>query len=45
MTNIIMLVVGYFIIPFISGFIVHELCKKFIQSYSDEIYKFEIPKD
>ena len=45
MTNIIMLVVGYFIIPFISAFIVHELCKKFIQSYNDEIYKFEIPKE
>ena len=45
MTNIIMLVAGYFIIPFISAFVVHELCKKFIHSYNDEIYKFEIPKE
>lgn len=45
MTNIILLFVGYFIVPFISGFVVHELCKKFICSYNDEIYKFEIPKE
>ncbi|MBO1199176.1 PTS transporter subunit IIC [Staphylococcus simiae] len=42
--NIILLAIGYFIIPFISGFIVHELCKKFIPLYSNDIYKFEVPK-
>jgi uncharacterized membrane protein len=43
-TNIILLVFGYFIIPFVAGFFVHELCKKFINKYSDELYKFEIPE-
>lgn len=43
-TNIILLVFGYFIIPFVVGFFVHELCKKFINRYSDELYKFEIPE-
>ncbi|MBF7024624.1 PTS transporter subunit IIC [Staphylococcus kloosii] len=43
-TNIILLVFGYFIIPFVAGFFVHELCKKFINRYSDELYKFEIPE-
>ncbi|MBF0814313.1 PTS transporter subunit IIC [Staphylococcus xylosus] len=43
-TNIILLVFGYFIIPFVSAFFVHELCKKFIGKYSDEIYRFEIPR-
>lgn len=42
--NIILLAIGYFVIPFISGFIVHELCKKFIPRYSNDIYKFEVPK-
>ncbi|MGW7977531.1 PTS transporter subunit IIC [Staphylococcus xylosus] len=44
MTNIILLVFAYFIIPFVSAFFVHELCKKFIGKYSDEIYRFEIPR-
>ena len=44
MTNIILLVFGYFVIPFVSAFFVHELCKKFIGKYSDEIYRFEIPR-
>ncbi|MDT3968527.1 hypothetical protein RPO01_12565, partial [Staphylococcus saprophyticus] len=35
---------GYLIIPFVAAFFVHELCKKFIGSYSDDIYRFEIPK-
>lgn len=43
-TNIILLLFGYFIIPFVAGFFVHELCKKFINRYSDELYKFEIPE-
>lgn len=43
-TNIILLVFGYFIIPFVAGFFVHESCKKFINKYSDELYKFEIPE-
>ncbi|PHK50810.1 PTS transporter subunit IIC [Staphylococcus edaphicus] len=42
--NVILLVFGYLIIPFVAAFFVHELCKKFIGSYSDDIYKFEIPK-
>ncbi|MEB6323133.1 PTS transporter subunit IIC [Staphylococcus xylosus] len=44
MTNIILLIFGYFIIPFVAAFFVHELCKKFIAKYSDEIYRFEIPR-
>ena len=40
--NIILLALGYFIVPFISAFIIHELCKKFISSYNDTIYRFEI---
>lgn len=44
MTNIILLIFGYFIIPFLAAFFVHELCKKFIGKYSDEIYRFEIPR-
>ncbi|MGW7889905.1 PTS transporter subunit IIC [Staphylococcus xylosus] len=44
MTNIILLIFGYFIIPFVAAFFVHELCKKFIGEYSDEIYRFEIPR-
>ncbi|MFQ3847258.1 PTS transporter subunit IIC [Staphylococcus shinii] len=44
MTDIILLVFGYFVIPFVSAFFVHELCKKFIGKYSDEIYRFEIPR-
>lgn len=43
--NIIMLIIGYFVVPFTGAFIVHHLCKKFIHSYSDEIYQFEIPKE
>lgn len=43
-TNIILLVFGYFIIPFVAGFFVNELCKRFITRYSDEMYKFEIPE-
>ncbi|MBF7016725.1 PTS transporter subunit IIC [Staphylococcus durrellii] len=43
-TNIILLVFGYFIIPFVAGFFVNELCKRFISRYSDEMYKFEIPE-
>ena len=42
--NIILLIFGYFIIPFVAAFFVHELCKKFIGRYTDEIYSFEIPK-
>lgn len=44
MTNFILLIFGYFIIPFVAAFFVHELCKKFIAKYSDEIYRFEIPR-
>lgn len=40
--NILLLALGYFIVPFISAFIIHELCKKFIPSYNDNIYRFEI---
>lgn len=42
--NIILLALGYFVVPFVSAFIVHELCKKFIPIYSNDIYKFEVPK-
>ncbi|MGV2420052.1 MAG UNVERIFIED_CONTAM: PTS sugar transporter subunit IIC, partial [Staphylococcus saprophyticus] len=42
--NIILLIFGYLIIPFVAAFFVHELCKKFIGNYSDDIYRFEIPK-
>ncbi|MBU7403439.1 PTS transporter subunit IIC [Staphylococcus aureus] len=42
--NIILLALGYFVIPFVSAYIVHELCKKFIPIYSNDIYKFEVPK-
>lgn len=44
-TNIILLAFGYFIIPFVLGFLVHQLCKKVIPGYNDDIYKFELPKD
>lgn len=44
MTNIILLAIGYFIIPFVSAFFVHMLCKRFINSYNDGIYRFDIPK-
>lgn len=43
--NILLLIIGYFIVPFVGAFFVHQLCKKFIHSYNDEIYKFEIPKE
>lgn len=42
--NIVLLILGYFVIPFVSAFIIHELCKKLIPLYSDNIYKFEIQK-
>lgn len=42
--NILLLTFGYLIIPFTLGFIVHQLCKKWITGYSDDIYRFEIPK-
>ncbi|PNZ70891.1 PTS transporter subunit IIC [Staphylococcus croceilyticus] len=42
--NIILLTFGYLIIPFVSAFIIHEICKKLIPSYTDSIYRFEIPK-
>lgn len=42
--NIILLTLNYFIIPFISTFIIHKLYKKFIPIYSNNIYKFKIPK-
>ena len=42
--NIILLAFGYFIIPFASAFIIHELCKKTIPGYTNDIYRFEIPK-
>lgn len=42
--NIVLLLFGYLIIPFVSAFIIHEICKKFVPTYSDEIYRFEIPK-
>ncbi|MBF2757785.1 MULTISPECIES: PTS transporter subunit IIC [unclassified Staphylococcus] len=42
--NIILLIFGYLVIPFVSAFIIHEICKKLIPSYHDGIYKFEIPK-
>ena len=40
--NIILLVIGYLVIPFTSGYLVHQLCKKILPRYSDDIYKFEI---
>lgn len=43
--NIILLIFGYLIIPFVAAFFVHELCKKFIGNYSDDIYRFEIPNN
>ena len=43
--NIILLIIGYFVIPFAGAFIVHKICKKVLSTYSDEIYKFEISKD
>ncbi|MCU5746788.1 PTS transporter subunit IIC [Staphylococcus sp. SQ8-PEA] len=43
-TNIIILVFAYLIIPFVSGFLVHSLCKRLIGKYNDEIFKFEITK-
>ena len=43
-TNIILLVFGYFIIPFVAGFIIHQVCKRILPGYHDDIYKFEIPK-
>lgn len=42
--NIVLLTFGYLVIPFTLGFIVHQLCKKWVPSYSDDIYRFEIPK-
>ncbi|MBM0868214.1 uncharacterized protein ACUW9N_000852 [Staphylococcus auricularis] len=43
-TNIIILAFAFFVIPFTCAFIVHLLCKKFNKGYSDEIYRFELPK-
>ena len=43
--NIILLAFGYFIIPFVVAFIVHGLCKRLLPKYSDDIYKFELPKE
>ncbi|MBI5975919.1 PTS transporter subunit IIC [Staphylococcus canis] len=40
--NIILLTLAYFIIPFIVAFFVHELLKRIIPNYSDDIYQFEI---
>lgn len=42
--NIILLIFGYLVIPFTLGFVVHQVCKKVIPGYSDDIYRFDIPK-
>ncbi|EKU46598.1 PTS transporter subunit IIC [Staphylococcus massiliensis] len=42
--NIILLIFGYFIIPFVCGFIVHQVCKKWLPGYDDKIFKFETVK-
>uniref|UniRef100_UPI00203B8B4F PTS sugar transporter subunit IIC n=1 Tax=Enterobacter hormaechei TaxID=158836 RepID=UPI00203B8B4F len=42
--NITLLALGYFVIPSVSALIVPELCKKFIPIYTNDIYKFEVPK-
>lgn len=43
-TNIVLLAFGYFIIPFVSGFIIHQVCKRILPGYNNEIYKFDVPK-
>lgn len=42
--NIIILLFVFLIIPFTCAFFVHQICKKLIKPYSDEIYKFELPE-
>ena len=42
--NMIVLFFAYLIIPFVGAFFVHAICKRLLHRYTDEIYRFEIPK-
>lgn len=43
--NILLLFIGYFIIPFTVGWFVHQLCKKVLPIFRDDIFHFEISQD
>ncbi|ARJ50121.1 PTS transporter subunit IIC [Staphylococcus lutrae] len=43
--NILLLILGYFIIPFVIGWVVHQFSKKLLPRYSNDIFRFEIPKE
>lgn len=45
MMNIFLLLIAYFVIPFTVGWFVHQLSKKVLPGYRDEIYHFEVLKD
>lgn len=42
--NMVLLAFGYFIIPFVVGFVIHHLCLRFLPRYNENIFKFELPK-
>ncbi len=42
--NMILLLFGYFIVPFTVAWFVHQVCKNILPGYRDDIYRFEIPK-
>ncbi|SNW03108.1 Membrane protein [Staphylococcus muscae] len=44
MMNALLLLFAYFIIPFTVAFFVHQICKRVLPGYSDDIYRFELPK-
>lgn len=44
MMNALLLLFAYFIIPFTMAFFVHQICKRLLPGYSDDIYRFELPK-
>lgn len=39
-TNIITLIIVYFVIPFITAFIIHNLCTKVFKIYDPSVFKF-----
>ncbi|QLK86360.1 PTS transporter subunit IIC [Staphylococcus sp. 17KM0847] len=42
--NALLLFFGYFVVPFTLAFVVHQVCKRVLPGYSDDIYRFELPK-
>ncbi|WP_407371652.1 PTS transporter subunit IIC [Carnobacterium sp.] len=39
-TGLLNVILAYFIIPFVGGFIIDRICNKFLHIYEDEIFKF-----